>query len=69
MAAFVSLSSSQPHAQECQRSESSFLRTVPHDEQTWVVYLGFTFSTAFERVQGDTSDRCHKNNSATHYQG
>jgi len=43
MAAFVSLSSSQPHSQKCHRSDKSFLRTVPHCEQTWEVYLGFTF--------------------------
>ena len=45
MAALVSLSSSQPHAQECQRSDRSFFLTVPQDEHTWEVYLGDTFRT------------------------
>jgi len=30
-AAFTSLSSSAPHSHECQRSDKSFLRTVPHE--------------------------------------
>lgn len=37
IAALVSLSSSHPHSQECQRSERSFLRMVPHPEQAWLV--------------------------------
>jgi len=46
MAAFVSLSSSHPHSQECQRSSRDFLRTVPHCEQTCEVERGFTNNTA-----------------------
>src|SRR6266849_10712735 len=46
IAALVSRSSSQPHSQLCQRSSRSFLRTVPHCEQTWEVYLGLTFRTS-----------------------
>ncbi len=45
MATLVSLSSSVPHAQECQRRDSSFLRTVPHPEQTCEVDFGFTNRT------------------------
>src|SRR5438132_392893 len=41
-AAFVSLSIAHPQVQLCQRSESSFLATVPHPEQIWLVYLGLT---------------------------
>lgn len=37
IAAFVSLSNSQPHSHECQRSERSFLRIVPHPEHAWLV--------------------------------
>src|SRR6266852_7148655 len=44
IAAFTSLSISAPQSQLCQRSSSVFLRTVPHLEQIWDVYLGFTFS-------------------------
>src|SRR5712692_6309559 len=45
MAALVSLSSSQPHSHECQRSSRDFFLTMPHCEHTWEVYLGLTFRT------------------------
>src|ERR1700736_6518642 len=41
-AALVSLSSSVPHGQECQRSERSFLPSAPRPEQTCDVLNGLT---------------------------
>src|SRR5258708_525623 len=44
-AELVSLSSSVPHAQECHRSDRSFLTTAPHPEQSCDVIYGFTKTT------------------------
>ncbi len=53
MDTFVSLSSSQPNSQMCQRSSRDFLRTVPHAEQTWEVYLAGETSNAYFSEEKD----------------
>jgi hypothetical protein len=50
MAVLVSLSSSQPHSHECQRSDSSFLAIAPHCEHTCEVFCGFTNNTYDRRM-------------------